>query len=120
VRIAVTLRGEFDLCRFQYSANPALRALLTSGKPGRHNGLPATIIVSTTLQDLRATTIAKGLTGAGSLLPMSDSSTKATPSGSVTPNDSHHLAAGTAGAGHVCGNRQYLAARAFSLLRDRC
>ncbi|HVQ85678.1 MAG TPA: DUF222 domain-containing protein [Mycobacterium sp.] len=96
-----------------------MRALPTRGKPSRHNGLPATITVNTTLQGIR-TTIAKGLTGAGSLLPMSDSSAKATPSGSVTPNDSHRLAAGTAGAGHVCGNRQYLDARAFSLLRDRC
>jgi hypothetical protein len=115
----VTRRGAFNLCRFQFSANAALRALPTSGKPSRHNGLPATIIVTTTLHDLRAT-IGEEPTGAGGPLQMSDSSTKATPSGSITPNDSHHQAAGTAGAGHVCGNRQYLDAHAFSLLRDRC
>ncbi len=51
--------------------NAALRALLGSGKLGQHNGLPATIIVTTTLKDLEATT-GKGLTGGGSLLPMSD------------------------------------------------
>ena len=51
--------------------NAALRALLTSGKLGRHNGLPATIIVTTTLKDLEAAA-GKGLTGGGTLLPMSD------------------------------------------------
>ncbi len=49
----------------------ALRAVLASGKLGQHNGLPATIIVSTTLKDLEAAT-GKGLTGGGTLLPMSD------------------------------------------------
>ncbi len=34
--------------------NAALRALLALGKLGRHNGLPATIIVTTTLKDLEA------------------------------------------------------------------
>jgi hypothetical protein len=38
---------------------------------GQHNGLPATIIVSTTLKDLEAAS-GKGLTGGGTLLPMSD------------------------------------------------
>ncbi len=51
--------------------NAALRALLASGKLGRHNGLPATIILTTTLKDLEAAT-GKGLTGGGTLLPMSD------------------------------------------------
>ncbi len=51
--------------------NAALRALLASGKLGQHNGLPATIIVSTTLKDLEAAA-GKGLTGGGALLPMSD------------------------------------------------
>jgi hypothetical protein len=51
--------------------NAALRALLASGKLGRHNGLPATIIVTTTLNDLEAAT-GTGLTGGGTLLPMSD------------------------------------------------
>jgi hypothetical protein len=51
--------------------NAALRALLASGKLGQHNGLPATIIVTTTLKDLESAA-GKGLTGGGSLLPMSD------------------------------------------------
>ena len=47
------------------------RAVLAAGELGRHNGLPATIIVTTTLQDLQA---GAGLaaTGGGSLLPMRD------------------------------------------------
>ncbi len=48
-----------------------LRALLASGKLGRHNGLPASIIVTTTLSDLEAAA-GKGLTGGGTTLPMSD------------------------------------------------
>jgi len=47
------------------------RALLASGKLGQHNGLPASIIVSTTLRDLEAGA-GQALTGGGSLLPMSD------------------------------------------------
>ena len=49
----------------------ALRALLASGKLGQHNGLPASIIVTTTLAELQAAA-GKGLTGGGSILPMSD------------------------------------------------
>ncbi|ORV99714.1 13E12 repeat family protein, partial [Mycobacterium kyorinense] len=48
-----------------------LRALLASGKLGQHNGLPASIIVTTTLAELEAGT-GHGLTGGGTLLPMSD------------------------------------------------
>jgi hypothetical protein len=51
--------------------NAALRAVLASGKLGQHNGLPAMIIVSTTLKDLESAA-GKALTGGGSLLPMSD------------------------------------------------
>jgi hypothetical protein len=51
--------------------NAALRALLASGKLGQHNGLPASIIITTTLADLEAAA-GKGLTGGGTLLPMSD------------------------------------------------
>jgi uncharacterized protein DUF222 len=51
--------------------NAALRAVLASGKLGQHNGLPASIIVTTTLKDLEAG-CGKALTGDGSLLPMSD------------------------------------------------
>ncbi|HME74295.1 MAG TPA: HNH endonuclease signature motif containing protein [Mycobacterium sp.] len=47
------------------------RALLASGELGQHNGLPATIIVTTTLRELEAA-VGKGLTGGGTLLPMSD------------------------------------------------
>jgi hypothetical protein len=51
--------------------NAAGRALLASGDLGQHNGLPAAIIVSTTLRDLEAK-CGKALTGGGTLLPMSD------------------------------------------------
>jgi hypothetical protein len=51
--------------------NAALRALLASGKLGQHNGLPASIIVTTTLGELEAAA-GKGLTGGGSILPISD------------------------------------------------
>jgi len=51
--------------------NAALRALLASGKLGQHNGLPASIIVTTTLQELESG-CGRGLTGGGTLLPMSD------------------------------------------------
>ncbi|MCK8646315.1 HNH endonuclease signature motif containing protein [Mycobacterium colombiense] len=51
--------------------NAALRALLASGELGQHNGLPASIIITTTLQDLEAAA-GRGLTGGGTILPMSD------------------------------------------------
>jgi hypothetical protein len=51
--------------------NAALRAVLASGKLGQHNGLPASIILTTTLADLEAAA-GKALTGGGTLLPMSD------------------------------------------------
>ncbi|OBI11239.1 hypothetical protein A5712_09675 [Mycobacterium sp. E2327] len=51
--------------------NAALRALLCSGTLGQHNGLPASIIVTTTLAELEAAA-GRGLTGGGSILPMSD------------------------------------------------
>ncbi|WP_428339682.1 HNH endonuclease signature motif containing protein [Mycobacterium sp.] len=47
------------------------RALLASGGLGQHNGLPASLIVTTTLQELEAGA-GRGLTGGGTLLPMSD------------------------------------------------
>jgi len=49
----------------------ALRAMLASGDLGRHNGLPASIVVTATLKDLESAAGA-GLTGGGALLPMSD------------------------------------------------
>ena len=47
------------------------RAMLASGQLGVHNGLPATIIVTTTLQELQAST-GKAYTGGGTELPMRD------------------------------------------------
>ncbi len=47
------------------------RSVLASGELGSHNGLPVTVIVSTTLQELsKAAGVA--VTGGGSLLPMAD------------------------------------------------
>jgi hypothetical protein len=51
--------------------NAAGRALLASGELGQHNGLPASIIVTTSLGELEAAA-GRGLTGGGTLLPMSD------------------------------------------------
>jgi hypothetical protein len=45
------------------------RSVLASGELGAHNGLPATIIVTTTLQDLEAAA-GVAVTGGGSMLPM--------------------------------------------------
>ncbi|BBZ43928.1 HNH endonuclease signature motif containing protein [Mycobacterium parmense] len=49
----------------------AMRTLLASGKLGKHNGLPASVVVTTTLSELQASA-GKGLTGGGTILPMSD------------------------------------------------
>ncbi|OBF02891.1 hypothetical protein A5730_23175 [Mycobacterium sp. ACS4054] len=49
----------------------ANRALLASGKLGQHNGLPASIVITTTLQDLEAAT-GTSRTGGGTRLPISD------------------------------------------------
>ena len=48
-----------------------IRGLLASGKLGQHNGLPVSIVVTTTLKDLEAAT-GEALTGGGTLVPMSD------------------------------------------------
>jgi len=48
-----------------------IRGLIASGKLGQHNGLPVSIIVTTTLKDLEAAT-GEALTGGGTLVPMSD------------------------------------------------
>jgi hypothetical protein len=47
------------------------RAMLASGQLGQHHGLPATIIVSTTLAELDAT-IGLGVTAGGTRLPISE------------------------------------------------
>jgi hypothetical protein len=49
----------------------ALRSVLASGKLGQHNGLPASIIVTTTLAELESAA-GRGLTGGGTILPMND------------------------------------------------
>ncbi|MEM6106718.1 HNH endonuclease signature motif containing protein [Mycobacterium sp. 050272] len=51
--------------------NAALRGVLASGDLGQHNGLPASIIVTTTLAEMEAAA-GRGLTGGGTILPMSD------------------------------------------------
>jgi Domain of unknown function (DUF222) len=48
-----------------------LRGLIASGELGQHNGLPVSIVVTTTLQDLEAAA-GKALTAGGTLVPMSD------------------------------------------------
>ncbi|HEX5144409.1 MAG TPA: HNH endonuclease signature motif containing protein [Mycobacterium sp.] len=56
----------------QHDALTAMcRAMLASGQLGSHNGLPATMVITTTLHDLQAGT-GHGLTGGGSLLPMAE------------------------------------------------
>jgi Domain of unknown function (DUF222) len=57
--------------RWHDGENSGLRGLLASGDLGQHNGLPASIIVTTTLKDLE-TAAGAGLTGGGTILPMSD------------------------------------------------
>jgi hypothetical protein len=47
------------------------RSALASGELGKHNGLPATIIVSTTLQDLQSAA-GVAVTAGGTLLPMGE------------------------------------------------
>ena len=47
------------------------RSILASGELGSHHGLPVTIIVSTTLDQLEKGT-GQAVTGAGTLLPMRD------------------------------------------------
>lgn len=49
----------------------ALRAILASGKLGKHRGLPVSVVVSTTLAELQSAA-GKAVTAAGSLLPMRD------------------------------------------------
>jgi hypothetical protein len=51
--------------------NALLRNALSSGELGQHNGLPASIVVTTTLKELEAGA-GTALTGGGTLLPMSD------------------------------------------------
>ena len=48
-----------------------LRAMLASGRLGSHNGLPVTMVISTTLHELESGT-GHAVTGGGSLVPMSE------------------------------------------------
>lgn len=57
--------------RFHDALLTAGRALLMSGTLGQHNGLPTSLVVTTTLKELEAAA-GRGLTGGGTLLPMSD------------------------------------------------
>jgi hypothetical protein len=57
--------------RHHDALNAAARALLASGDLGQHNGLPASIIVTTTLTELESGA-GRALTGGDTLLPMSD------------------------------------------------
>ena len=66
------LRDFRSVAQRQHDAlNAALRGLLASGELGQHNGLPASIIVTTTLAEMEAAA-GRGLTGGGTILPMSD------------------------------------------------
>lgn len=49
----------------------ACRGLLASGQLGQHNGLPVTVVVSTTLRELESAA-GHAVTAGGSLLPMGD------------------------------------------------
>lgn len=51
--------------------NALVRGQLGDPKLGRHNGLPVTVIVSTTLQELTSAS-GRAVTGGGTLLPMRD------------------------------------------------
>jgi Domain of unknown function (DUF222) len=56
----------------QHDAFTAIgRSALSSGELGQHNGLPVTVIITTTLQDLEAAA-GSGVTAGGSLVPMAD------------------------------------------------
>jgi len=68
---AVTRDGRSNAQRLHDGLNAALRAVLASGELGQHNGLPATIIVSTTLKELEKGA-GRALTGGGTILPVSD------------------------------------------------
>jgi hypothetical protein len=67
--IRADLRSPAQRCHDGLKA--AGRALLASGKLGRHNGLPVTIIISTTLQELESAG-GHAVSGGGTVLPMSD------------------------------------------------
>ena len=63
--------GAGSRCAILHTLSTRRCALLASGELGQHNGLPASIIVTATLAELEAAA-GKGLTGGGTILPMSD------------------------------------------------
>ena len=56
-------------CHVSYPAKAASRAVLSSGKLGQLNGLPVTVVVYTTLQELESG-CGRAVTATGTLLPM--------------------------------------------------
>ena len=61
-----------NLAQRQHDALVAVgRSVLESGELGQHNGLPTSIIVRTTLQDLESRA-GIGVTGGGTIIPISD------------------------------------------------
>ncbi|MCW2516809.1 MAG: hypothetical protein JWR11_5851 [Mycobacterium sp.] len=61
-----------SLAERQHDALMAVgRSVLASGELGQHNGLPTTIIIRTTLQDLESRA-GVGVTGGGTVIPISD------------------------------------------------
>ena len=61
-----------SLAQRQHDALVAVgRSVLESGELGQHNGLPTSIIVRTTLQDLESRA-GVGVTGGGTVIPISD------------------------------------------------
>jgi Domain of unknown function (DUF222) len=67
---SVSFRVSSLECHVSHSAKTASRAVLTSGQLGQLSGLPVTVIVSTTLQELESG-CGRAVTATGSLLPMS-------------------------------------------------
>ncbi|MEE2851580.1 MAG: HNH endonuclease signature motif containing protein [Actinomycetota bacterium] len=68
-RVRSDLRGPAQ--RRHDALNALVRGQLGDPKLGQHNGLPVTVIVSTTLQELTSGT-GRAVTGGGTLLPMRD------------------------------------------------
>ncbi|WP_078293952.1 HNH endonuclease signature motif containing protein [Mycobacterium sp. D16R24] len=65
-------RDARSLAQRQHDALKAMcRSVLSSGELGRHRGLPVTAVVTTTLRELE-TGAGHGVTGGGSLLPITD------------------------------------------------
>jgi Domain of unknown function (DUF222) len=68
---AVTADSRSRPQRNHDALNAACRSVLSSGALGTHHGLPVSVVVSTTLQELQAGA-GKAITGGGTWLPMGD------------------------------------------------